>query len=115
MRAVIDRDTGLRTGRLISHVMLYEAPGHKMLALTDGGMNTFPDLPKKVEILENAARVLRALGYETMNAACVCGAGGGEPEGSVYAGRQGSDGDDRPVGALWDAGLRACGPGPGCE
>ncbi|MBS5671378.1 MAG: phosphate butyryltransferase, partial [Firmicutes bacterium] len=74
MRAVIDRDTGLRTGRLISHVMLYEAPGHKMLALTDGGMNTFPDLPKKVEILENAARVLRALGYETMNAACVCGA-----------------------------------------
>ena len=46
MRAVIDRDTGLRTGRLISHVMLYEAPGHKMLALNDGGMNTFPDLPK---------------------------------------------------------------------
>lgn len=45
-----------------------------MLALTDGGMNTFPDLPKKDEILENAARVLRALGYETMNAACVCGA-----------------------------------------
>ena len=74
MRAVIDRDTGLRTGRLISHVMLYEAPGHKMLALTDGGMNTFPDLPKKVEILENAARVLQALGYERMNAACVCGA-----------------------------------------
>ena len=60
MRAVIDRDTGLRTGRLISHVMLYEAPGHKMLALTDGGMNTFPDLPKKVEILENAARVPKA-------------------------------------------------------
>lgn len=74
MKAVIDRDTGLRTGRLISHVMLYEPRGHKLLALTDGGMNTFPDLSKKTEILENAARVLRALGYETMNAACVCGA-----------------------------------------
>lgn len=74
MRAVIDRENGLRTGRLISHVMLYEAPGHKMLALTDGGMNTFPDLDKKAEILENAARVLKALGYEEMNAACVCGA-----------------------------------------
>lgn len=74
MRAVIDRETGLRTGRLISHVMLYEPRGHKMLALTDGGMNTFPDLPKKAEILENAARVLKALGYEEMNAACVCGA-----------------------------------------
>lgn len=74
MRAVIDRDTGLRTNRLISHVMLYDIPGRKLLALTDGGMNTFPDLGKKAEILENAARVMAALGYETMNAACVCGA-----------------------------------------
>lgn len=74
MRAVIDKETGLRTNRLISHVMLYEVPGKKMLALSDGGMNTFPDLPKKAEILENAARVLKALGYESMNAACVCGA-----------------------------------------
>ncbi len=74
MRAVIAKDTGLRTDRLISHVMLYQVPGRRMLALTDGGMNTFPDLPKKAEILENAARVLKALGYEAMNAACVCGA-----------------------------------------
>lgn len=74
MRAVIDRDNGLRTGRLISHVMLYEVPGRPMLALTDGGMNTFPDLDKKAEILENAARVLQALGYEEIYPACVCGA-----------------------------------------
>ncbi len=74
MRAVIDKENGLRTNRLISHVMLYEVPGKAMLALSDGGMNTFPDLPKKAEILENAARVLAALGYEEMNAACVCGA-----------------------------------------
>ncbi len=74
MREVIAKETGLRTDRLISHVMLYEVPGKRMLALTDGGMNTFPDLPKKAEILENAARVLKALGYESMNAACVCGA-----------------------------------------
>ncbi len=74
MRAVIAKETGLRTDRLISHVMLYQVPGHRMIALSDGGMNTFPDLPKKAEILENAARVLKALGYEAMNAACVCGA-----------------------------------------
>ena len=74
MRAVIDRDTGLRTGRLISHVMLYEAPGHKMLALTDGGMNTYPDLEQKAQILENAAQVCHAMGMEKINAACVCGA-----------------------------------------
>lgn len=74
MRAVIAKETGLRTDRLISHVMLYEVPGKRMIALSDGGMNTFPDLPKKAEILENAARVLKALGYGSMNAACVCGA-----------------------------------------
>lgn len=74
MRAVLDREKGLRTGRLISHVMLYEPAGYKMMALTDGGMNTFPDLEKKAGILENAALVLRALGYGTIHAACVCGA-----------------------------------------
>lgn len=75
MRAVIDKEMGLRTQRLISHVMLYEVAAYpKMLAMTDGGMNTFPDLEKKADILENAAMVLKALGYESINAACICGA-----------------------------------------
>lgn len=74
MRAVLNKEHGLRTGRLISHVMLYEPAGHKMMALTDGGMNTFPDLEKKAGILENAAIVMKALGYETINTACICGA-----------------------------------------
>lgn len=75
MRAVIDKDKGIRTNRLISHIMLYETSSYpKMLALTDGGMNTFPDLTKKADILENAAIVLKALGYSRINAACVCGA-----------------------------------------
>ena len=34
-----------------------------MLVLTDGGVNTFTDFDNKVEILENAAMVLQALGY----------------------------------------------------
>lgn len=74
MRAVVDREKGLRTGRLLSHVMLYELRGQRLVALSDGGMNTFPDLQKKREILENAARVLVALGYDKIYAACVCGA-----------------------------------------
>lgn len=75
MRAVIDKETGLRTDRLISHVMLYEVESYpKMLSLTDGGMNTFPDVIKKADILENAAAVLKALGYTSINAACICGA-----------------------------------------
>ena len=75
MRAVIDKEKGLRTDRLISHVMMYEVSSYpKPLFLTDGGMNTYPDLAKKADILENAAQCLRALGYEKIYAACVCGA-----------------------------------------
>ena len=74
MRAVLKPEAGLRTGKLISHVMMYKPKGHRMMGLTDGGMNTFPDLDKKAEILENAARVFKALGYDEINAACICGA-----------------------------------------
>ncbi|WP_458863053.1 phosphate acyltransferase [Acidaminobacterium chupaoyuni] len=75
MRAVIDKEHGLRTGRLISHVMLYEMPNFdRILYLTDGGMNTYPNLEQKADILENAAHVCRAMGMEKTYAACVCGA-----------------------------------------
>jgi phosphate butyryltransferase len=74
MRAVLKPEAGLRTGKLISHVMMYEPKWHRMMGLTDGGMNTFPDLEKKAEILENAAKVFKALGYDEINAACICGA-----------------------------------------
>ena len=75
MRAVFNKEQGLRTSHLTTHCMLYEIPAlGRMLVLTDGGVNTFPDLDKKAEILENAAMVLQALGYEHINASCVCGA-----------------------------------------
>ena len=75
MRAVFNKECGLRTGHLTTHCMFYEIPAYgKMIILTDGGVNTFPDLEKKAEILENAAMCFQALGYESINAACVCGA-----------------------------------------
>lgn len=74
MRAVLDKEAGLRTDRLISHIMFYEPAGYQMIALTDGGMNTSPDLEKKADILENAAMVMQTLGYEQIHAACICGA-----------------------------------------
>ena len=75
MRAVFNKEHGLRTGRLTTHCMFYEIPAlGRMLILTDGGVNTFPDLEKKADILENAAMCFQALGYETINAACICGA-----------------------------------------
>ena len=75
MRAVLAKEANLRTDSLLSHVMLFETPGyHKMILMSDGGMNTFPDFNKKVQILDNAAGVLHKLGYERIHAACVCGA-----------------------------------------
>ncbi len=75
MRAVFKKEGGLRTGRLTSHVMLCELPEYgKFLVMTDCGLNTFPTLEQKAEILENAAMVLQALGYEKIYASCICGA-----------------------------------------
>ncbi len=74
MRSVLNSETGIRTGDLISHIMMYETEFYsKLLFLTDGGVNTYPDLEGKAHILENAARVLRALGYDRIHASCVCG------------------------------------------
>lgn len=81
MKAVINRDTGLRTGKTISHTMFYEAPSYgKLICLTDGGMNTFPDLAKKADILENAIEVVKKLGIERPSVACVCGAENVDPK-----------------------------------
>lgn len=75
MRAVFDKECGLRTPHLTTHCMFYEIPAlGRMVILTDGGVNTFPDLEKKADILENAAMCFKALGYTEINAACICGA-----------------------------------------
>ena len=68
------KENGIRTERLISHVMLYQPAGYRLMAVTDGGMNPFPDLAKKTEILENAAITMKSIGFGKLYAACICGA-----------------------------------------
>ncbi len=75
MRAVLDKEIGLRTDNLISHVMVYEAPTYeKLLYTTDGGMNVAPDLEQKVQILENAIKVCKAMKMDKIYASCLAGA-----------------------------------------
>lgn len=63
--AVVKRENGLRTGRVMSHFALNELPGyHKLIVNTDGGMLPYPTLEDKVSIIENAVLTLRAMGYE---------------------------------------------------
>lgn len=75
MRAVLDKEIGLRTDNLISHVMVYEVPTYKKLVyLTDGGMNVAPELGQKVQILENAIKVCKAMKMDRVYASCIAGA-----------------------------------------
>lgn len=75
LRAVLKQEAGLTTGRLMSHIMLFETPLYpKLLLMTDGGMNPAPDLDKKVQILTSAAETLQKLGYQQIYAACLSGA-----------------------------------------
>lgn len=63
MRAVLNKEEGLRTGRLISHMATYEIPGHKKIVFcTDSGINVAPDLEQKKDILTNALFALNSMG-----------------------------------------------------
>ncbi len=70
LRAVLDKEKGLRSGQILSHVAVQEVAGYERLVfLTDAGMNIRPDLKTKVEILKNAIGILKNLGYEEIKAA----------------------------------------------
>ena len=65
LHAVLDKHAGLRTGRLLSDVLLYEdklAGEVRLVGITDGGMNVSPNLEQKKQIVENAIEVMRCLG-----------------------------------------------------
>ena len=63
--AVVARETGLRTGRRISHVFLMDVPTyHKVLVVTDAAINIAPTLDDKVDICQNAIDLAIALGLE---------------------------------------------------
>lgn len=63
LRAVLNKDAGLRTGRLLSHLAVFEIPGQeKLLFVTDGGMNIAPSLEEKKDILINAMLALNDMG-----------------------------------------------------
>ncbi|MEO0082205.1 MAG: bifunctional enoyl-CoA hydratase/phosphate acetyltransferase [candidate division WOR-3 bacterium] len=65
LRGVLDESLGLRGERILSHVALLELPSyHKMLAITDGGINAELDLKRKIDIVRNAVELARLLGLE---------------------------------------------------
>jgi phosphate butyryltransferase len=67
LRAVLDKENGLRRGRLLSDVLLYEdtlAGFRRLVGITDGGINVAPTLDQKAQIIHNAVAVLHAIAIE---------------------------------------------------
>lgn len=65
LRAVLNKDCGLRTGRQLNVMTCYEIPGQeKLLFVADGGMVVAPGLESKVQILDNCIPVLHSLGID---------------------------------------------------
>jgi phosphate acetyltransferase len=63
---VTKKDTGLRTGRRISHVFIMDVPDHpQTLFITDAAVNIFPDLMAKRDIVQNAIDLFQGLGLGT--------------------------------------------------
>ena len=70
LKAVVDREKGLGSGRTMSHFCIIEIPGyHKLAVITDSGMLTHPTLEQKKDIIINAVEAMHAMGYECPKAA----------------------------------------------
>lgn len=65
MKAVLNPEYGLRTGRVLSHVAAFEVKGFdRLIFVTDAGMNIEPDLNDKADIIRNAVGVAQRIGIE---------------------------------------------------
>ena len=73
LKAVLDKDIGLRESPVLSHVAVFETEGmDRLLYVTDAAMNIAPDLEAKKHIIQNAVKVAHALGNERPIVAALC-------------------------------------------
>ncbi|MDW8802839.1 phosphate butyryltransferase [Clostridium sp. A1-XYC3] len=73
LRAVLDKEVGLRTGKLMSHVGVFEISNFdRLIFLTDAAFNMYPEFKDKIDIVNNAAVVAKAVGVEKPKVAAVC-------------------------------------------
>ncbi len=73
LKAVLNKEWGLRTGQVLSHVTVARVPGYeKLFLISDAAMNIAPDLAAKKQIIENCLPVANALGIHNPKVAVVC-------------------------------------------
>jgi phosphate butyryltransferase len=65
LKCVLNKEWGLRTGHLLSHIALFEVETyHKLIAVTDVAMNIAPNLQDKIAIVNNSISCLHMLGIQ---------------------------------------------------
>ncbi|NKE05021.1 phosphate butyryltransferase [Mesobacillus selenatarsenatis] len=65
LKAVLNKEYGLRTGAVLSHVAVFEVPGYdRFTIVTDAAMNISPDVEQKAQIIKNAVKVAHSIGIE---------------------------------------------------
>lgn len=72
LKAVLDKENGLRKGNVLSHMAFFETPYyHKLLGVTDVAMNIAPDLDTKVHIINNAVEACHKIGISMPKVAAI--------------------------------------------
>lgn len=72
LKAVVNKEKGLRKNELLSHVSFFESPYyHKILCVTDVAMNIAPNLNDKVHIINNAVEACHKIGIDNPKVAIV--------------------------------------------
>jgi phosphate butyryltransferase len=72
LRAILDREAGLRTEQMLSHVAFFVSPYyHKLFCVTDVAMNIAPGLEEKVQIIQNAVKACHLIGVKHPKVAVV--------------------------------------------
>ncbi|MGN4424454.1 phosphate butyryltransferase [Bacillus cereus group sp. MYBK30-1] len=65
LKAVLNKEWGLRKGSVLSHVAAFEVPNYnRLIFVTDAAMNIAPDVTQKAAITQNTVEVARAIGIE---------------------------------------------------
>jgi len=73
LKAVLNKEWGLRTDHLLSHATVFTVPSiDKLFLMSDGAMNIAPDLVAKQQIIENVVPVAHVLGLANPKVAILC-------------------------------------------
>lgn len=73
LKAVLNKELNLRTGKPISHCAVFEIPGFdRLFFVTDAAMNIAPDLDTKIAIMDNTVKLAKAIGLDKPKVGVIC-------------------------------------------